>query len=227
MLHALSLSPVLGAMTAREPPAPVTPAEPGLAALVADLARDRPEPVRARAWRGLIARLSRDQLPGLMARIRRRARDLDPVAVLHELYLGLLESPPRDPEKLRLGFRVLDAARRIRKLDSGGPPGRVGLATVEAFLPDEAGAARRPEAVALEADAARSLRELVDALPAGRLREVARRRYIEGENLGEIARVLDVPLGTVKSDLNREIRPRLRAIESERRWQAELTKERA
>jgi RNA polymerase sigma factor (sigma-70 family) len=192
--------------------------------LVAGLSRQRPEDERQRAWRGLVAHIGAHFLPRLIARARRSARDLDPVAVLNEVYLGLLETPPSDPAKLRLEFRVLDAARRIRRAESSSPAGRVSLEAVQEVLPgrDEK---LLPETVALEQDAARTLDSLVEALPEGRIRDVARLRYQEGLPLEQIAQRLDVAVGTIKSDLSREVRPRLVRAEKEQRWHATLRRE--
>lgn len=209
---------------AREASVSAPAPEADLAELVAGLSRQRPEDERQRAWRGLVAHIGAHFLPRLIARARRSARDLDPVAVLNEVYLGLLEAPPSDPEKLRLEFRVLDAARRIRRAESGSPGGRVSLEVVQEVLPDRT-EATLPEVVALEADATRTLAALVADLPEGRIREVARLRYQEGLPLEQIAARLGVAVGTIKSDLSREVRPRLQRLESERRWHATLKRE--
>lgn len=192
--------------------------------LVAGLSRQRPEDERQRAWRGLVAYIGEHFLPRLVARARRSARDLDPVAVLNEVYIGLLETPPSDPEKLRLEFRVLDAARRIRRAESSSPAGRVSLEAVQEILPDRA-EHLLPESVALENDAAATLASLVAALPEGRIREVGRLRYQEGRPLDQIAQQLGVAVGTIKSDLSREVRPRLSRLEKERQWHATLKRE--
>lgn len=192
------------------------------------LQRDRREAERTTAWRQLVEWLRQHQLPRLMARIRHRGRDLDPMAVLHEVYLGLFEAPPVEPAKLRLEFRVMDACRRVRRCDRGHERERVGLDTVaETLAAPERRDAPAPEAAAVVSDHRRELAELIEGLPSDRHREVARLRYLEGLELKQIAARLDMPLGTVKSDLNREIKPRLERGQRERSWTARVRRERA
>lgn len=222
-LESVAAELVAWGMAREEPVSQVGPAD-DLGELVAGLSRQRPEGERQRAWRGLVAHIGQHFLPRLIARARRSARDLDPVAVLNEVYLGLLEAPPSDPEKLRLEFRVLDAARRIRRAESSSPAGRVSLEAVVEVLPDRA-EHLLPENVALEKDAARTLKALVGRLPEGRIREVARLRYQEGQPLARIAEQLGVAVGTIKSDLSREVRPRLARLDREHQWHATLKRE--
>jgi RNA polymerase sigma-70 factor (ECF subfamily) len=59
-----------------------------------------------------------------------------------------------------------------------------------------------PEADALERDAGRTVTRLLAALPAEH-REVLILRELEDMSYGDIARVLDVPIGTVMSRLSR------------------------
>ncbi len=193
--------------------------------ILSSLQKERPHDQRNAAWRQLVDWIAERELRSVLGNIRRRGPDLDSMAVLNELYLGLLESPPKDAARLRLHFRVLDACRRVRKQDSGGMKGQVSLDVFEGGIQDGEDPVGAPERAALEQDAATTLTELIRALPAGRIRDVARLRYQDGASLKEIAARLDVPEGTIKSDLAREVKPRLQRLEAEKRWAAELRKE--
>ena len=68
--------------------------------------------------------------------------------------------------------------------------------------PDRADPAPGPAAVAERADDSRALREAIDALPE-KYRTVITLYHLQGRQYEEIARVLDMPMGTVKTHLFR------------------------
>lgn len=202
------------------------PVDPAWKSWVQELAPGNPEPTRATAWREVVDWLREHHLERLLRSIRRRARDLDPLEVLHEFYLGFHRSPPRDPDRLRLEFRVLEAARRIRAQQRSRLPSARYEEGLEARrllpAPEEAG---QPERAAELSDCARELHDLVGSLEHPRHREVARLRFVEGLTLKQVAAALELPLGTVKSDLAREIQPRFQSLENRWAWQATLKRE--
>jgi len=69
-------------------------------------------------------------------------------------------------------------------------------------LPDRADPAAGPEALAEQSDQARALRAAIDALPE-KYRTVITLYHIQGKQYEEIAAVLGLPLGTVKTHLFR------------------------
>ena len=69
-------------------------------------------------------------------------------------------------------------------------------------LPDRADPSPGPETVAERRDEARALRAAIDALPE-KYRTVITLYHLQGRQYEEIARVLDVPMGTVKTHLFR------------------------
>jgi RNA polymerase sigma-70 factor (ECF subfamily) len=69
-------------------------------------------------------------------------------------------------------------------------------------MPDRADAAPGPEAVALMKAEARELQAAVDALPQ-KYRTVITLYHLQGKQYEEIAKVLGLPLGTVKTHLHR------------------------
>jgi RNA polymerase sigma-70 factor (ECF subfamily) len=69
-------------------------------------------------------------------------------------------------------------------------------------LPDRADPAAGPEALAERHDEARRLRAAIDALPE-KYRTVVTLYHLQGKQYEEIATVLDLPLGTVKTHLFR------------------------
>jgi RNA polymerase sigma-70 factor (ECF subfamily) len=69
-------------------------------------------------------------------------------------------------------------------------------------LPDRADAAPGPDAVVERDDAARALRAAIDALPE-KYRTVITLYHLQGKQYEEIARVLGLPMGTVKTHLFR------------------------
>ncbi len=69
-------------------------------------------------------------------------------------------------------------------------------------IPDRADPAPGPEPVALQNDEARALRAAIGALPE-KYRVVVTLYHLQGRQYEEIARVLDLPLGTVKTHLFR------------------------
>jgi RNA polymerase sigma-70 factor (ECF subfamily) len=69
-------------------------------------------------------------------------------------------------------------------------------------LPDRADPTLGPEAIAEHNDEARALRAAIDGLPE-KYRTVITLYHLQGHQYEEIARVLDVPLGTVKTHLFR------------------------
>ncbi|MHB8141683.1 MAG: RNA polymerase sigma factor [Vulcanimicrobiaceae bacterium] len=86
-------------------------------------------------------------------------------------------------------------------------------------LPDRADPAPGPEAQVLAGDDARRLRAAIDALPE-KYRTVITLYHIQGHQYEEIAAVLGVPLGTVKTHLFRakeQLRQRLSQTEEEAR----------
>ncbi|MCA9971947.1 MAG: RNA polymerase sigma factor [Anaerolineales bacterium] len=71
-----------------------------------------------------------------------------------------------------------------------------------------------PERVLLRREAARAVETAVGALPAHQ-RAAVLLRYREGMSLAEVAAVLDVPVGTVKSRLSLALRALRAALEEE------------
>ncbi len=69
-------------------------------------------------------------------------------------------------------------------------------------LPDRADAAPGPEAQAISLDEAQRLRTAIDALPE-KYRTVITLYHLQGRQYEEIAKVLDLPMGTVKTHLFR------------------------
>jgi RNA polymerase sigma-70 factor (ECF subfamily) len=69
-------------------------------------------------------------------------------------------------------------------------------------MPDRADAAPGPEAIALMKSEARELQAAVDALPE-KYRIVITLYHLQGKQYEEIAKVLGLPLGTVKTHLHR------------------------
>jgi RNA polymerase sigma-70 factor (ECF subfamily) len=69
-------------------------------------------------------------------------------------------------------------------------------------LPDRADGTAGPEAIAEQADDARRLRAAIEALPE-KYRVVVTLFHLQGKQYEEIAAVLDLPLGTVKTHLFR------------------------
>jgi RNA polymerase sigma-70 factor (ECF subfamily) len=69
-------------------------------------------------------------------------------------------------------------------------------------MPDRADPAPGPESEAERKDAARALRAAIDALPE-KYRIVISLYHLQGKQYEEIARVLDLPMGTVKTHLFR------------------------
>ena len=71
-----------------------------------------------------------------------------------------------------------------------------------AEMPDRADPGPGPEAVSERNDEARALRAAIDALPE-KYRTVIALYHLQGKQYEEIARVLDLPMGTVKTHLFR------------------------
>jgi RNA polymerase sigma-70 factor (ECF subfamily) len=69
-------------------------------------------------------------------------------------------------------------------------------------MPDRADPAPGPAAVAEERDEARALRAAIDALPE-KYRTVITLYHLQGRQYDEIARILDLPMGTVKTHIFR------------------------
>ncbi|RMG45308.1 MAG: sigma-70 family RNA polymerase sigma factor [Acidobacteria bacterium] len=116
--------------------------------------------------------------------------------------LDRLEDPDRFGPWL---FRIL----RNLLADRGRRAGReVSGEEAAAEMPDTAPGA---EAELLAREAARAVREAIDAIPPGRQREVFEMRYLEGLPVQEIARRLGVHTGTIKVHLHRTVR-RLRKV---------------
>lgn len=69
-------------------------------------------------------------------------------------------------------------------------------------MPDVPDLMPGPDLLAERADAARTLRAAVDALPE-RYRNVIALYHLQGKQYDEIARILGLPLGTVKTHLFR------------------------
>lgn len=69
-------------------------------------------------------------------------------------------------------------------------------------LPERADSSPGPEREAIAADEARRLRAAIDALPE-KYRTVVTLYHLQGKQYEEIAQVLDLPLGTVKTHLFR------------------------
>lgn len=203
-----------------------------LAEVLQRLDRGQPDPERVRAWGQLVEWIRVTHLGRLVARIRRRGgAGVDQDAVLHQLFVDLYDTPPRSPDSLRLEFRVRNALRQVREEEGSRRPGRVSFHRLPEGVGNQALELAGQEAAptpqeALEAREeegewrARRLRleEALASLPEGRVQRIARLRYLEGRKLGEIATCLGVPLGTVKSDLNRNVKPVLRQREREERW---------
>ncbi len=72
----------------------------------------------------------------------------------------------------------------------------------DAEFPDRADPAPGPAAIAEERDAAQLLRAAIDELPE-KYRTVVTLYHLQGKQYEEIARVLDLPMGTVKTHLFR------------------------
>ena len=72
----------------------------------------------------------------------------------------------------------------------------------EAEMPDRADPAPGPAHVAERNDEARTLHEAIDALPE-KYRTIITLYHLQGKQYEEIARVLDLPMGTVKTHLFR------------------------
>jgi RNA polymerase sigma-70 factor, ECF subfamily len=89
----------------------------------------------------------------------------------------------------------------------------------DAELPDRADEGPGPELQAERRDEGRRLRDAIDALPE-KYRVVISLYHLQGHQYEEIARVLDLPMGTVKTHLFRAkelLRKRLLADEAEPR----------
>jgi len=69
-------------------------------------------------------------------------------------------------------------------------------------LPDRADAAPGPEQQAIALDEAQRLRNAIDALPE-KYRTVVTLYHLQGQQYDEIAKVLELPMGTVKTHLFR------------------------
>jgi RNA polymerase sigma-70 factor (ECF subfamily) len=87
----------------------------------------------------------------------------------------------------------------------------------DAEIPDYADQAPGPENVALERDEAQALRAAIDGLPE-KYRTVITLYHLQGQQYEEIAEVLNLPLGTVKTHLFRAkelLRTRLSGLRSD------------
>jgi RNA polymerase sigma-70 factor (ECF subfamily) len=89
-------------------------------------------------------------------------------------------------------------------------------------LPERADPAAGPQEQAEQADEARRLRAAIDALPA-KYRTVITLFHLQNKQYGEIAQVLDLPLGTVKTHLFRAKDLLRRALEHDAGRDAEMT----
>jgi RNA polymerase sigma-70 factor (ECF subfamily) len=86
-----------------------------------------------------------------------------------------------------------------------------------AEMPDRADPSPGPEALAERSDEASRLRAAIDALPE-KYRTVITLYHLQGRQYDEIARVLDVPMGTVKTHIFRAkelLRKRLGLVDGE------------
>ncbi len=115
-----------------------------------------------------------------------------------EVWIAVYRALPRFRGEARVTTWLLAIAARVcHKLTRRHRLVLVG----EDDAPEPVAEAPGPEAEALRGELAQVVRVAIDQLPDGR-REVVHLRQIEGLSYDEIARVLDIPVGTVRSRLH-------------------------
>ncbi len=143
-----------------------------------------------------------DSLYGTAMRLTRRAQDAEDL--VQETYLKAFRAARQFERGTNLKawlFTILHNTFRNMRRHDGRNPVDVNSETVEQAV-DAAGAEHTPEQLLTRATLDADLQEALDALP-GAFRQAVWLRDVEEFSYAEIARMLDIPLGTVMSRISR------------------------
>jgi len=145
-----------------------------------------------------------DLVYGIAMRMTRRPADAEDLAqeAFIRAYGALSTYQPERIRELRArGWLATIVGNLGRNRSRRRQPATAGLDVVPEAAADEA---PQPDGVVEQREAARLWRARLDALPQ-RYRRAVELRHVDGLSYPDLARVLDRPLGTVKSDVHRGI----------------------
>jgi RNA polymerase sigma-70 factor (ECF subfamily) len=143
-----------------------------------------------------------DSLYGTALRLTRRTHDAEDL--VQDTYLKAFRAADQFERGTNLKawlFTILHNTYRNMRRHDGRNPIEVDSETVDQAA-DQAGASQTPEQLLTRATLDADLQEALDALPAA-FRQAVWLRDVEEFSYAEIARMLDVPIGTVMSRISR------------------------
>lgn len=155
-----------------------------------------------------------DLVYGIALRMTKRPADAEDLAqeAFIRAYRALAGYQPQRVRELRTrGWLAAIVSNLGRNRSRRRQPATAGLDVMPEAAADEA---PRPDHVVEQRESARLWRARLDALPP-RYRRAVELRHISGLSYPDLARALDRPLGTVKSDVHRGVRLLRQALQEE------------